>query len=157
METLQGMLPVNVEGAEVARMRAVLQHVHQHGVLRVESHVVGHDVLQPAHPLPAHLFRQQSEVATAAELRIDGVHVGDVITVVAAAARAEDGGGIEGVDPQFPQVAKGFAGMIEGKSRRKLHAVARGRYAHQIIPTLRECPSCWNCSNHSEDVVLPRS
>ena len=45
------MVPVDIEELVIERVRAIFQHIHQHPVLAVESHVIGHDILHPADAL----------------------------------------------------------------------------------------------------------
>ena len=64
------MIPVDIEIVEVGRGRPVFQHVHEHSILTIVGHVVGHDVLNPAHIMASNFLDQRFEFFDRTELRI---------------------------------------------------------------------------------------
>ncbi len=57
MHVLHRVIPLDVEIIGESRIQSVLQHVHQHPVLAVIGHVIGNDILEPAHALTLYFAR----------------------------------------------------------------------------------------------------
>ena len=127
------MVPVDIEELVIERVRTIFQHIHQHPVLAVEGHVVGHDILHPADALFLQHLTQQLEPFHATQFGIDGVRVHHVVTVLAPLTRCEDRRGVDIGHPQFGQIGGDGGGGVEAEIGRELQAISRDGNAHHGI------------------------
>ena len=74
-------LPVDVERAGVAALRAMPQHIGPPRVRGVGGHVVGHDVGNQPQAVPVRRVGQPAQRGLAAQFRIDALMVNDVVTM----------------------------------------------------------------------------
>gem|GEM_PF-5229101 len=119
-QALQRMLPVDVEGFEVARVRAVLQEIDEHLVVAGHGHVVGHDVQNEAEAeLPGSLG-QFLEGLAPAQLRAHLGVIADVVAVERAGPGRGDRGEIQVGDAELLQVGQNLAAGGEAEAGMEL-------------------------------------
>ena len=124
------MVPVDVEEIVIARIWAIFQHIHQHPILAIEGHVVGHNVLHPTDLMTFQHLIEHFEPFHATQFGIDGVCIHHVITVLTAVTRRENRRGVEIGYPQLGQIGSDGGGGIEVETRGKLQAISRDGNAH---------------------------
>ena len=125
-DALVEVVPVDIEKFMVGRVRTVLQHVHQHPVLAVERHVVGHDVLHPADTQFFQMLDQHLKPFRAAQFGIDGVGVHHVVAVLAAAAGGENRRSVNVGHPQLGQIRCDGDGGFKAEVGIQLQPIGRG-------------------------------
>src|SRR5690606_16818626 len=81
------------------------------------------------------------EAFTAAEVRVEGVVVGDVVAVGRTLRRGEDRRGVEVADAQPFQVGHDRRRLLEGHAVAKLQAVGGDRWGHAGRSLLRAAVS----------------
>ena len=111
-------------------MVALFEHVHEQRVFGAEHHVVGHDVLEPAHVVLAQRGEELVEFFFRADFRVDLVGVGYVVAVGAAAARLENGRRVNDLDAQAVQVVNNVVGLRKAEILVKLDPVGSYGYLH---------------------------
>jgi hypothetical protein len=122
-------VPVDVEGAGVGAVPAVLQHVPPPGRLgRVgDAHVVGHQVEHQAEPALVQRRDQPVEAGLAAARLVDVRVVDGVVAVRAARRRPQQRRGVGVADPEVGEVAGQGRGVVQGLVGRDLQPVGPGR------------------------------
>ena len=125
-------LPVDVERLGVRRGAAVLQEVAPPGILGRgrDTHVVGHDVDQHAHPEPASLGRQRLQPLATTSRRVDERGVDDVVAVLGAGLGPEQRREVDPVDAEVVQVGEAGRRVVQVERLGDLEAVGAGRDPH---------------------------
>ena len=83
-------MPVDVEVVGERRRLAVLQDVHPPRIVAAHDRdVVWHDIRDLAHAMARELGCEALEILAAADLRVEGAVIDDVVTVAAAGASAQ--------------------------------------------------------------------
>src|SRR6185437_15671521 len=88
-----------------------------------DADVIRDDVQNVAHAVRAQLRHEAVEFLAAADLRVEGVVIDDVITVGAARARPEVGGAVDVTDAKRREVGDDRGQVLESESSVELYAV----------------------------------
>ncbi len=111
-----GMLPIDIEKIKERRSFAVFQDVHEHAVLPIVGHVIGHDILDPTQSKPPHVFVQRLEFFLAAELRIDLIGIDHVIAVQATRSCMKNRRRVNIGDAESMQIRQNCAASVKPNS-----------------------------------------
>ncbi len=126
-DALVGVVPLDVEVVCVRRGRTVLQNIHEHAVFAVVSHVIGNDVLQPAHAQATQLLGHRVEIFGRAQFSIEAERVNDVVSMHAAGPGLENRRGIKVRDTELVKIGNERLGIREAKSFVKLQPIGGER------------------------------
>ncbi len=120
--------PVDVEVVAVGRRPAPLEDVQPPGVVRLaDPHVVGNEIENQPHRAGAQGIAEAYEVVPVADLRVESVVIGDVVAVLAAGARLQEGRGIDVADAERVEIGNGVEGVPEREVGTQLEAIGRAR------------------------------
>ncbi|EMR00888.1 hypothetical protein ADICEAN_03988 [Cesiribacter andamanensis AMV16] len=109
---VEGAGPGHIKKGGVFGELPFFQHIHQPRIVHIIGHVVGHNVLQPAHAGFLQLFMQSLQLFFGAQFGIDTVGIYHIIAVGAAGGGFKNRGGIEGTYPQLLQVGQDLIGLL---------------------------------------------
>ena len=124
LEAFVVVVPFDVEKVDVPRLRPVLEHVHEQAVVGMVGHVVGDDVLQPAHgPVPQLPAKALPCPPAFPSSGLTALWSTTSYPWVLSAAGLEDGGGVEVGNPEAFQIGDDVTGRGEPEFRGELDAV----------------------------------
>ena len=134
----RGAGPVDVEPARVRGVGTEAEHVPPGRVLLGLLHpeVVGHDVDHEVEVVLAGGGHEVPPALVAPARRVELGRVDRVVAVVRAAGRAQQGGAVDGADPEVAQVAGERRSVVEREARVDLEAVGRGGHGACHASTL---------------------
>jgi hypothetical protein len=93
--------PVDVEEVGVERALARLEHVEPPVIVGLaDAHVVGHEIEHEAHAARPQRIGEAHEIVPGADLGVDRIVIGDVVTVLAARPRLQERRGIDVADAE---------------------------------------------------------
>ncbi|MNF45948.1 hypothetical protein D3C84_270970 [compost metagenome] len=114
-------MPLDVEEFAVGAEPPPLQQIEPPGIVRAaDGHVIGHEVQHQAHVPGAQGLHQAPQCGLTAQFGIDPAGVDHIVSVRRAAARTEQGRGVQMADAQVAEVRHQRHRVIQGEATMKL-------------------------------------
>ena len=121
-------VPGDVKELGVNRGFAIFEDVEPPGaVTSHHAHMIGHDIEDLAHPVPVQFGHEMFVVFGAANFRIEGIVIDDVVAMQTARPRPQVGGGVAVTDAERRKIGNQFRGAPESKVTVELQPVGGGR------------------------------
>ena len=125
-EISPGGIPIYVEILGEGRIAAPFENIEPPGIVATaDSHMVGDDVEDEAHPVPMQCIDELAESFLASELRIELVVVDDVIAMDRACASRHDRRSVDMADPELGQIGDQLGGIVEREAAMELQPIGR--------------------------------
>ncbi|MNQ77293.1 hypothetical protein D3C85_921540 [compost metagenome] len=129
-----GGMPLNVEELAVGAKAPPFQQVQPPGIVATaDRHVVGDDVEDQPHVLPAQCRDQSTQRRFAAQFRVDRGRVHHVVAMHGPGPRAQQRRGIHMADAEAGEVRHQRHRIVEGEAFMKLQPQGRPQRLHGCL------------------------